>query len=608
MEDQADSAMASKGLILMPGSDSKSVGVKRNIDDLEETLEVSPKRIKMRDLDSVIRSEVINAHNSISLKRKESSQQLQFSGGEGVSQVTEVPGTLNLDGSQVERTKGDKLLAVAQPVSQLLDLNSEICIPINESSDNNPKCEQMFDKMCSQESNCVTSKSLSLDLNAEDVSSSINHETIRHKHVRSLKPKDVSECGSSIDPVEEKDSLRVWKEMKQNGFLSSSHGGISMQSGLLSSSHGGIPVPKQRGRKSMNDVLKKKMELAKKEQVDRFTRIAAPSGLLNGLNPGIINHVRNRKQVHSIIEALVKSEKLEHLHSEREPASHLKSGTKDDDCKKDHGNMDDSGLHRFSSYNEDGPSYTTFMNTKARDHLVPMHNPFSSIYEERSGDADSSMVDSVNEDDALTLKLSSSAKASENASSVSNEESATFTGASSLSVKAATVASQWLELLQQDIKGRLSALRRSKKKVQAVITTELPFLISKEFSSNQGNGPNIVTNFADGFSHDAAAEMHRARWSALFDQMDKALSEEEKQLESWLNQIKAMQLHCDQGLQHMHLNVLYSLPQLGGSENNIRSVIGDSFDRELAVRAAAASIYSTCNFLLSKENVPCSLI
>lgn len=79
----------------------------------------------------------------------------------------------------------------------------------------------------------------------------------------------------------------------------------------------------------------------------------------------------------------------------------------------------------------------------------------------------------------------------------------------------------------------LSALRRSKKKVRAVITTELPFLISKEFSSNQESEPNLITTSADGFSTDATAEMHRARWSALFDQMDKALSEEEKQLVSY---------------------------------------------------------------------------
>ncbi|OMP05482.1 hypothetical protein CCACVL1_01879 [Corchorus capsularis] len=606
MEDQADSAMVSKGLLLMPGSDTQLVGGKRSIGDLEESYDVSPKRVKLRDLDSVIRSEENNAPNSKSLKRKDSGQELQLS-GEGVSQVTEVPVTFNFGDSQVERTKWDKLLAVVPSVSQPLDLNTEICLANNESSDNDQKCEEKLDLLCSQESRCAPSKGIGLDLNAEDVSSSVNHESVPPKRVNNMKPKDVSQCGSSVGPVEVKDSLRVWKEMKQNGFLSNPHGGISIQTGLLSSSHGGIPVPKQRGRKSKNDVAKKKTEAAKREQVDRFANIAAPSGLLNGLNPGIINHVRNRKQVHSIIKALVKSEEHENIHSECKQASHVTSGTKDDGGKKDHENKDDLGLNQLSCYHEDWHPSTASMSKKERDYLVPMHTPFSSISEEGSGDGDSSMIDLVSEDDALALKLSSSTKASENASCMSNEESANFSD-SSLSVKAATVASQWLELLQQDVKGRLSALRRSKKKVRAVITTELPFLISKEFSSNQENEPNIIKTSGDGFSNDATAEMHRARWSALFDQMDRALSEEEKQLESWSNQIKAMQLHCDQGLQYMHWNTLHSLLPVGVSEINIRSAMGDSLDRdkELAVRAAAASIYSTCNFLLSKENVACS--
>ncbi|XP_022744990.1 uncharacterized protein LOC111295660 [Durio zibethinus] len=212
--------------------------------------------------------------------------------------------------------------------------------------------------------------------------------------------------------------------MKQNGFLSSSNGGISMQNALLSSSHCGKPVPKHRGRKSKNDVLKK-MELAKKEQVDRFTKMAAPSGLVNGLIPGIINHVRNRKQVHSMIEALVKSENFEHLHSESKQASHEKSGIEVGD-----GNMDFSGLHRLGCYHEDGPPNATSMSRKARFYLAPMHKPYSSISEGRGGDGDSSMVDPVSEHDALALKLPSS-KASENASTLSNEESANFISASS---------------------------------------------------------------------------------------------------------------------------------------------------------------------------------
>ncbi|KAL4334056.1 hypothetical protein GQ457_07G019710 [Hibiscus cannabinus] len=574
MEDQADPA---NGLLCLPESDSHLARVKRSIEDLKGRHGISPKRIKMVDLNSVISSEEINTHNSKSLKRKESSQRLQFTGEENASQVTEL-----------------------HPVSLPLDLNTDICNTINESSDTNPKCEENCDNLCSQESHCATSNRIGLDLNAEDVSSLINLKSIRHKHIENSKPRDVSECGSSIGPMGEKDSLRVWKEMKQNGFLSSSHGGISMQSGILSSSHGGIPVPKQRGRKSKNDMLKKKMELAKKEQVDRFTKIAAPSGLLNGLNPGIINHVRNRKQVHSIMEALVKSEKLENMHSQ--------SGAKDNDGRKDHGNVSNSGLHGLSCYCENEPPNVSSMSNKTRDYLVPMHKPVSSILEKRR-DGDSNLLDPVGEDDAFTLRLSSSTKASETEiaiSTLSNEESANITCASSLSAKAATVASQWLELLHQDIKGRLSALRRSKKKVEAVITTELPFLISKEFSSNQGSDSSIKRNSADGFchSHDAIAEMHRARWFSLFDRMEKALSEEEKHLESWFNQIKGMQLHCDQGLHHMQWNMPYGFPQLGAPANNIRSGNGDRFfDRDLAVGAAAASIYSTCCFMLSKEDV-----
>lgn len=75
-------------------------------------------------------------------------------------------------------------------------------------------------------------------------------------------------------------------------------------------------------------------------------------------------------------------------------------------------------------------------------------------------------------------------------------------------------------------------MRRSKKRVRAVINTELPFLISKEFLSDQENNPYSMQNSADGFCNRATAEMHQGRWGTLFGQMDKALSEEEKQLVS----------------------------------------------------------------------------
>ena len=114
-----------------------------------------------------------------------------------------------------------------------------------------------------------------------------------------------SECGSSSN-----DPMKLWEAMKQNGFLSNPHGGVS-----ASSSHGGIPAPprKRCRRSKSNDatdmVKKRKVEVARKEEAERFARLAAPSGLLNELNPGIINHVRNKRQVLSIIQSIVKSDK-----------------------------------------------------------------------------------------------------------------------------------------------------------------------------------------------------------------------------------------------------------------------------------------------------------
>ncbi|KAK4385240.1 hypothetical protein Sango_2648000 [Sesamum angolense] len=282
-------------------------------------------------------------------------------------------------------------------------------------------------------------------------------------------------------PLDERDSMRVWKGLKQNNYMSALHGAVPM------------PVPKPRGRKKFNnDMMKKKIELAKKEQVDRFARVAAPSGLLNGLNPGIINHTRTFSWMPS-------------------------------ECNRE------------------------------------------------------------NEDDKFALKLSSSAKvATGDASCLSNEESADLSSVTSLSVK---------------------ALKRSKKRVRAVITTELPLLMSREFSSNLDK--EAYTTKGSSFCHpdQATADAHSVRWSTLFAQMDKALSDEESHLESWLNQVKEMQLHCEKGLYKNSLS--HASLQTGPTGNDNRSGEANNSENDLAIRSAAASIYSTCNFLLSMENPPC---
>lgn len=54
----------------------------------------------------------------------------------------------------------------------------------------------------------------------------------------------------------------------------------------------------------------------------------------------------------------------------------------------------------------------------------------------------------------------------------------------------------------------------------------------REFASSQENDPYVMRTCGAGCSDNPTAEVHRARWSSLFDQMEKALCEEEIQLVS----------------------------------------------------------------------------
>ncbi|RID72994.1 hypothetical protein BRARA_B00168 [Brassica rapa] len=264
-----------------------------------------------------------------------------------------------------------------------------------------------------------------------------------------------SECGSSSN-----DPMKLWEAMKQNGFLSNPHGGVS-----VSSSHGGIPAPpRKRGRRSKSNdatdmVKKRKVEIARKEEAERFARLAAPSGLLNELNPGIINHVRNKRQVLSIIQSIVESD-------------------------KDSGNV----YHHHPM--------------RHRKNLEGVYTD-ASRYDMPDGE--------FSEDNNTTAD-----KLSENASSLSSEEAEGLNHASVLTVKAATVASQWLELLHQDIKCRVSGDQQLIFKIIDAMKTTRPALFAV---ARRGAGDALLS------------------------------------------------------------------------------------DKDFVVRAAAASIYSTCNFLASKENI-----
>ncbi|AQK71375.1 Uncharacterized conserved protein (UCP030365) [Zea mays] len=156
-----------------------------------------------------------------------------------------------------------------------------------------------------------------------------------------------------------------------------------------------------------------------------------------------------------------------------------------------------------------------------------------------------------------------------------------------LSVKAATVASQWLELLHQDIMGCLIALKRSRKRVRNALHTELPYLISTKFSSNQENESSIANTCDAGCTEKAVSEAHLARWRSLF--------------ENRLKQVQEMQSNCDKGLKHMSCEA----PLLGPMAELWKLKNPDISESEWAVQAAAASIYSTCNMTMITENVPC---
>ncbi|KAE8648048.1 uncharacterized protein LOC101218481 isoform X1 [Cucumis sativus] len=606
MDDRRDSTIVSDLFFSTPRSKTKTLGEKRSSSsNFEEQCGSDLKRIKLPDSGSMCGSQAINICQESCLKTVEVSEECQTVEEERL-QAIELSKKLDVFATLAEKA-GD-----TNASSGVLDLNTEICVARSSGSDNMDlvNISKKQHRLRNDNGSHVAARGIDLDLNIEDVSTSVNLETAHPpKNYNELKSQKSSECASSTGPLGEKDPLSIWKEMKQNGFLSASHG-------FISASHGGIPAPKQRGRKSKNDAFKKKMEiakrekkleLAKKEQIDRFTKIAAPSGLLTELNPGIINHVRNRKQVHSIIEAIVRSEKqeneriankLEKRHAAKAGAKRDLENTHDPDINVYGSSQGYGSSNNISAVRQKrGCSLTRSLITEAE-----VVDRGQIMLDRATGKNYASQLNTTNDKETLALELSSSHAVSENACPVSNDEEENLTCISSLSLKAATVASQWLDLIHQDIKGRLSALRRSKKRVRAVISTELPFLISKEFPSNEENDPFVSKSSQEESSVVSLADIHQARWTKLFDQMDKALAEEEKQLESWLNQVKEMQIHCDQGLSHAQSNAAFGSQQLG--ENDLRTRKMNSTERALAVGAAAASIYSTCNFLFS-ENVSC---
>jgi hypothetical protein len=129
---------------------------------------------------------------------------------------------------------------------------------------------------------------------------------------------NASESASCNAHLEKRDAMKMWQEMKQNGFLSPP---------------ACTPAPRKDAMKRGHDMASRKKKVAKLEQqVNRFTKVVAPSGLLEELNPGIINRLRNSKHVYSVIGALVSGEKLENTRSMQQ--SRFKKKIRDNDLNE----------------------------------------------------------------------------------------------------------------------------------------------------------------------------------------------------------------------------------------------------------------------------------
>nr|TKS16542.1 hypothetical protein D5086_0000021900 [Populus alba] len=85
-------------------SDSKLAGEKRTSGELGEKSEVARKKIKMRNLESVLRFEEVSSNH---LKNKEDDDSFQFT--EKMSQVTNVPVTLDFNALSSRKKWKDRI-------------------------------------------------------------------------------------------------------------------------------------------------------------------------------------------------------------------------------------------------------------------------------------------------------------------------------------------------------------------------------------------------------------------------------------------------------------------------------------------------------------------
>lgn len=400
-------------------------------------------------------------------------------------------------------------------------------------------------------------------------------------------------------------------------------------------------------KKLKHEPLKQKKEGDKKEQVSKFSRVTAPSGLLAELNPGIISHVRNSKQVHAILEAVVGSDALTAYQDSKEnfrqapktraeekiPGTNYKVVDVFENGDSEIMDMQHAGSDAFEARDEHQISEAA--NRKLEERLISNSCASDRLFDTVERPADANLNEegfehlAAREDSIPPVECSrewfySKQTAGERCNlqgtfschchycRPSDSSSMDLTCSASLSVKAATVASQWLELNYQDIKGRLAALKRSRKRVRAMIKEEFGYTSRDHISATR----KIDKLFVQASTGDQHAHMlanaehdHMLKWRTLFSHMDSCLNIEGTKLEKSLQRIKEMQAHCKWGLEELQ-GITSDCPQQQqpeAVEDELRSRVASAkiTERRFAVEAAAASIYSTANFVATTEDVSC---
>eukprot|EP01018_Ginkgo_biloba_P038270 Gb_01956 [translate_table: standard] len=397
-----------------------------------------------------------------------------------------------------------------------------------------------------------------------------------------------------------------------------------------------------------NEALKQKKETGKKAQVNNFAKITAPSGLLADLNPGIINRVRNSKQVHAIIEAVVGSaarNAYPDSNCQNEPTIKSENGTLQGWSQMSVKVLEngDSGIvdtyqdgNDLSGAKQEQPR--KIAKEKLEERMVSDMNACDNdhILDSEKSPTDANLVDedvqcpTARGDSIPSTECNKDGFCPKEIAGEHNDLPGTFrcschyclpskrpgvdlTCAASLSMKAAIVASKWLELHYLDVRGRLAALKRSKKRIRAVINDEFGSSSVQQTTSafykndrfvqvpNNDQNANMLAN--------AEHDLHMEKWRSLFIHMENCLNVEGAQLECSLQRIRKMHSHSVLGLEEFKriISDCHEVQQPEASEDQFKSKIAsaETMERQFALGAAAASIYSTANFVTTTEDVAC---